>query len=209
MGGAEDTHRMLNSSPKENEPTPLHGAAADNLRYIRAAMESATAFTGVSGKGYVVGGITAAVAAWIAAQQPSATRWLAVWLLEAALAAGIMLLLTAGKARVEGKSLWTGSGRKLLFAFLPTFVAGALVTIALHLQGYTLLLPGLWLVLYGAGVITAGAHSIRLIPLMGILFMLAGAAQLSGFGPMNLTLALAFGGLHVIFGILIWRHHGG
>ena len=200
---------MQNKAPHNQEPTALHGAAADNLRYIRAAMESATAFTGVSGKGYVLGGLTAAVAAWIASRQPSATLWLAVWLLEATLAAGIMLFLTAGKARVQGKSLWIGSGRKLLFAFLPTFVAGAVVTLALHLQGYTLLLPGLWLVLYGAGVMTAGAHSIRLIPLMGMLFMVAGTVQLSGFGPMNLTLALAFGGLHVIFGILIWRHHGG
>ena len=200
---------MHNNAADNKEPTPLHGAAADNLRYIRAAMESATAFTGVSGKGYVLGGLTATVAAWIAARQPSATLWLAVWLLEATLAAGIMLFLTAEKARVQGKSLWSGSGRKLLFAFLPTFVAGAVITLALHLQGNTWLLPGLWPVLYGAGVMTAGAHSIRLIPLMGTLFMLTGIIQLAGFGSMHVNLALGFGGLHLVFGILIWRHHGG
>lgn len=190
-------------------PTSLHGVAADNLRYIRATMESATAFTGISGKGYVLAGLTAFVAAWIAAQQTTPLLWLSVWLLEAVLACSVTLLLSADKARTQGKSLWSGSGRKLLFAFLPTLAVGAVVTLAFHLQGNTMLLPGLWLILYGAGVMTAGAHSIRPIPLMGLLFIMLGSVQLLGLAPMTLTLALGFGGLHLAFGILIWRQHGG
>jgi hypothetical protein len=193
----------------DSSPTSLHGVAADNLRFIRATMENATEFTGISGKGYVLTGITAIAAAWIAAQQTLPLLWLAVWLLEAALACSVTLLLSAEKARVQGKSLWSGSGRKLLFAFLPTMAVGAVVTLAFYLQGNTLLLPGLWLILYGAGVMTAGAHSIRPIPLMGFLFIMLGSAQLLGVASMNLTLALGFGGLHLAFGILIWRQHGG
>ena len=86
---------------------------------------------------------------------------------------------------------------------------GAVVTLAFYLQGNTLLLPGLWLILYGAGVMTAGAHSIRPVPLMGFLFIMLGSAQLLVPATANLTLALGFGGLHLAFGILIWRQHGG
>ena len=200
---------MSKPDQRDTAATSLHGVAADNLRFIRATMEKATAFTGISGKGYVLAGLSAIAAAWIAAQQTLPLLWLAVWLLEAAFACSVTLLLSAGKARAQGKSLWSGSGRKLLFAFLPTMAVGAVVTLAFYLQGNTLLLPGLWLILYGAGVMTAGAHSIRPVPLMGFLFIMLGSAQLLVPATANLTLALGFGGLHLAFGILIWRQHGG
>ncbi len=200
---------MSKPDQRDTAATSLHGVAADNLRLIRATMEKATAFTGISGKGYVLAGLSAIAAAWIAAQQTLPLLWLAVWLLEAAFACSVTLLLSAGKARAQGKSLWSGSGRKLLFAFLPTMAVGAVVTLAFYLQGNTLLLPGLWLILYGAGVMTAGAHSIRPVPLMGFLFIMLGSAQLLVPATANLTLALGFGGLHLAFGILIWRQHGG
>ena len=110
------SNRSRQPSSEPEAPVPLHGVAADNLRFIRATMESATSFTGVSGKGYVLAGITAAVASWVAAQQASPAGWLATWMLEALLAATILLMLTSEKARVQGKSLWTGSGRRLMFA---------------------------------------------------------------------------------------------
>jgi len=200
---------MSKPDQRDTAATSLHGVAADNLRFIRATMENATAFTGISGKGYALAGLTAIAAAWIAAQQTLPLLWLAVWLLEATLACSVTLLLSADKARRQGKSLWSGSGRKLLFAFLPTMAVGAVVTLAFYLQGNTVLLPGLWLILYGAGVMTAGAHSIRPVPLMGFLFIMLGSAQLLVPATANLTLALGFGGLHLAFGILIWRQHGG
>ena len=200
---------MSKPDQRDTAATSLHGVAADNLRFIRTTMENATAFTGISGKGYALAGLTAIAAAWIAAQQTLPLLWLAVWLLEATLACSVTLLLSADKARRQGKSLWSGSGRKLLFAFLPTMAVGAVVTLAFYLQGNTVLLPGLWLILYGAGVMTAGAHSIRPVPLMGFLFIMLGSAQLLVPATANLTLALGFGGLHLAFGILIWRQHGG
>lgn len=190
-------------------PSSLHHAAEDNLRYIRAAMESATSFTGVSGKGYVLAGFTAVAAAWIGAQQRSPAAWLTVWMLELVLAAAITLVLVARKARGLKQTLWSGSGRKLFMAFLPAMSVGALLTLAFFLQGYTLLLPGIWLSLYGAAVMTAGAHSIRLIPLMGALFIALGGLMLLGLVPLHFSLGAGFGGLHIVFGLIIWRYHGG
>jgi hypothetical protein len=87
---------------------------------------------------------------------------------------------------------------------------GALLTIV-HLRSHEIgIIPGQWLMLYGAGVVTGGAFSIRVVPLMGLCFMVLGAVAL--FSPWtsgNAFLAAGFGALHIIFGAVIARKYGG
>lgn len=192
-----------------SKPVSLSQRAEDNLRYIRDVMEGASVFTGVSGKGYVCAGLTALVAAWLAAQQITEAAWLLVWMAELLLAAGIATALMVHKTSGLGKSIFNGSARKLLLAFIPTMVVGGLLTLSFYLQGMVTPLPGIWLGLYGAAVITAGAWSVRVIPIMGVLFVvLAALVMLTTISP-DLMLALGFGGLHILFGMWIWRYHGG
>lgn len=197
-------------APESGKVTWLHHEAGENLRFIRESMERGTVFTGLSGRGYVVGGFTALPAALLATQQASKDLWLGVWLLELLLATCLMLAFTARKCRESGTPL-TGSAtsRKLLMAFLPAMLAGGLLSFDLHLAGATDALPALWLTVYGAAVITAGAWSIRLIPLMGASFMLLGTLAAFTALDNDLLLALGFGGLHMGFGLWIWRQHGG
>lgn len=195
--------------PLRDEPPALHDRAADDLRFIRETMERATSFTGISGRGYVAAGVTAVAAAWLASLQASPEAWLLVWMGELAVAAAIALGLTARKARSQGGSLWSRTGRKLLFAFSPPMAAGGLLTAALYLDGRLGLLPGAWLALYGAGVMTGGAYSVRVIPTMGAAFLTLGGVALLTAVPGDLMLALGFGGLHVAFGLIVWRRHGG
>jgi hypothetical protein len=190
-------------------PAALHERAEDNLRFIRATMENSTSFTGISGMAYVLAGSSAVISAALAAQQPTAGTWLGVWMLDMLLAGTVLLVMTAHKAEKQGKPLWSTSGRKLLLAFLPAMVIGGVLTLALYLRDDLSLLPGLWLCLYGVAVMTAGAYSVRIIPLMGALFMLLGTAVLLAPLPPNLMLGLGFGGLHIVFGVLVWRRHGG
>jgi hypothetical protein len=92
----------------------------------------------------------------------------------------------------------------------PTLLAGAALTGGLSRGGLFELLPATWLLLYGASIVTGGSYSVRPVPLMGAGFMLAGALSLvspSGWG--DAYMAGAFGGLHIVFGIVIWRKHGG
>ena len=66
------------------------------------------------------------------------------------------------------------------------------------------MLPGTWLLLYGTGVVTAGAFSVRIVPVMGVLFMVVGGlAFLTPGLERDIVLACGFGGLHIVFGAII------
>lgn len=193
-----------------DSPVALHHRAMDNLRFIRDTMEGATRFTGVSGWGEVLVGLSALAAAPIAARQPTNEAWLGVWLIEALLAGALTLSAMMIKARLTGVPLLSKPGRRFWLGLTPPLAAGLVLTVALARAGQFDALPGAWLLLYGTGVLAGGASSVRAVPLMGGAFMLLGALAL--FTPPfmgNFLLLAGFGGLHLGFGILIARRHGG
>jgi len=189
---------------------PLHAHAADNLRYIRNAMERASAFTAVPGKGGIAMGLTALAAAGLSTLARTPEQWLGVWLAEACVALAIGLWAMARKARRTGSELFQGPARRFLLTLTPPLGAGALLTLALERRGQVEMLPGVWLLLYGTAVVTGGAMSVRTVIGMGALCMLLGAAALSSPASWGTAyLAAGFGVLHVAFGAAIARRHGG
>ena len=192
------------------EPETLHARALENLRFIREAMERSGTFTAVSGKGGVAAGAVGLGAACAASLQPTQARWFAVWMAAAVLGAGTAALFLVLKARRTGTPLDSGLGRKFLLGLAPPLLAGAVLTAALLRSSGFALIPGVWLLLYGAGVVTGGGVSVRAVPVMGTCFMALGA--LSFFAPPgwgDLFLGAGFGLLQVGFGAWIWRRHGG
>lgn len=192
------------------QPAALHDRAMDNIRFIRETMERASAFTAVPGWGQVAVGVTALVASYLAVHEATARRWLFVWLAEAVIA-----LLIAGwtldrKARATDTPLVSGPARKVAFSLSPPLIVGALLTAVLFKLRVTAVIPGVWLLLYGTGVVTGGMFSVSIVPLMGTCFMVLGAIALFVSPPWaNWLLAAGFGGLHIIFGIIIARKYGG
>lgn len=188
----------------------MHARAMDNLRYIRGMMEAAGTFTAVSGWGQVVIGLTAVGAALVAARQSSPWNWIATWLAEAGIAAGISVASLAIKAHLANVPLVTGPMRKLVLTFSPAMIAGAVLTAVLAQHNAFVFLPGAWMLLYGAAVVSGGTYSVRSVPVMGAAFMALGTVAL--FAPTSWTTTLmiaSFGGLHAAFGIWIARRHGG
>lgn len=192
------------------EPAALHAHAMDNLRFIRETMERAAAFTAVPGAGGIAIGCTALGAAALAARASSPAGWLAIWLGEGVLAGIIGLAGTALKSRRVHMPMLSGPGRKFLLGLAPPLFVGALLTLALFQAGIGSALPGTWMLLYGAGMLTGGAASVRVVPLMGLCFMVVGMVALfapAGWG--NLLLAAGFGGVHILFGTIITVKYGG
>lgn len=188
----------------------LDDRARDNLRFIRETMERAGSFTAIPGWGGVAIGITALGAAMIASRETLPNSWLLIWLGEAAVALAIAMWTTDSKAREAQTSLFTGPARRFVYSLAPPLFVGALLTALLVRIGSTGAIPGVWLLLYGTGVVTGGAFSIRIVPLMGLCFIVLGAVAL--FCPWswgNAFLAAGFGGFHILFGAVIARRYGG
>jgi hypothetical protein len=181
----------------------------DNLRYIRKTMEQAGSFTAVPGKGGVLMGLCAVGASRLSAGRQGDAHWLVVWTSAALLAVAIGIATAAVKARQCKMPLFSGPGRKFVAGFAPAILAGALLTAVFFRAGHTEFLPGIWLLLYGAGVVSGGYASVRVVPLMGACFMAAGAAALLAPGWDAILMPAGFGGLHMIFGIIIAVKYGG
>jgi len=195
---------------RERPPLALHDRALDDIRFIRRTMERSGSFTAVSGRGGIIMGLVALLAALGAQVTDSVAGWVAVWMGAAALSLGAALWAMSSKARAAGTTLLAGAGTKFAWNVSPPLLVGGLLTVAFLREGLTDLLPGSWLLMYGTGIFTGGAFSVRVVPLMGSLFMLLGAAAL--FAPASwgdAFMALGFGGLHLVFGGIIWRKYGG
>jgi hypothetical protein len=203
---------MLPMGPRtvrRSDPVALDDRARDNIRFIRETMERATSFTAVPGWGGVAMGITALGAAVIASRQTS-FGWLLTWVVEAGLAVAIAVWTTYSKARRAGTALFSGPGRRFVYSFAPPLFVGVLITLLLVRIGSIGAVAGVWLLLYGTAVLAGGSFSIRIIPLMGLCFMVLGTVALfcpDAWG--NVFLAGGFGGLHMLFGGIIARKYGG
>jgi hypothetical protein len=190
--------------------------AEENLQFIRRTMERSSTFTAVPGLGGAGMGAVGLVAAVVAANQRSAERWLLVWLLAAPIAIGIGATAMWRKAARSGAPLTGVVGRRFAMSLAAPLIAGAALTWGLWMNsGRALvelqeLIPAVWLLLYGTGVLAGGALSVAPVRLLGIALMALGIAALitpAEWG--TIWLGLGFGGLQLVCGLYIASRHGG
>jgi hypothetical protein len=155
-------------------------------------------------------GVIGLAAAIIAASQTSAERWLLVWLAAAVAAASVEIACMRRKATRVGVLLTSAVGRRFATGLAAPLVAGAALTWGVWTTGDRVLLPSIWLLLYGASVLAAGAFTIAAVRWLGLVLMALGLAALvtpPAWG--DVWLGAGFGGLHVVGGLYIARRHGG
>jgi hypothetical protein len=204
------TVRPIRPLPTEPPSPALHDRAMDNLRFIRETMAAAAAETAVSGWGVAAAGGVALLVAPIAHALPTRAGWLAAWLGTAVLAVTLVAGASIRKSARLGLPLAGGTARKLLLGFIPSMACGAVLTAVLWRNGSAGILPATWLMLYGAAVMAAGAHSVRSLPVMGACFLTLGSTAFvlpAAWG--DWLLAAGFGGLHLVFGPWIAARHRG
>ncbi len=201
--------RRLRLDDSPTPPTALSDRAIENLSFIRRTMEASGTFTSVSGRGVMGMGVLALLAAAYASRFPGLEARLLIWAGAAVLSGAVSGYAIVRKARHRKESALSGPGRKFVLNFMPSIAAGGALTVALLAAGLPDLLPGTWLLLYGTGVVTGGAFSVRVVPTMGLAFMALGALGLAVplWGPA--LMAVGFGGLHLAFGAIIARRYGG
>jgi hypothetical protein len=207
MGKIQPIHKIEEVA---DEPPSLHGRAMDNLAFIRETMEKSAVFTSVPGYGGMLMGVTACFAAYIAHTRPTIREWLITWLLEACLAFAIGMLAMWQKSKLSKLPLISAPSKKFVMNSLPAMICGVVITLGLWRFGMFEIMIPIWLLLYGASVVTGGSFSVKAVPIMGWCFIAVGT--IAFFVPNvygNLLMAIGFGVLHIVFGFIIGRKFGG
>lgn len=193
-----------------DETPSLGNRAIDNLQFIRDTMERSTHFTAVPGYGAILMGVTAIGAAYIANNSALVRDWWITWIAEAFLAFAIGLLAMWQKSKLANTSLTSVPAKKFAMSFLPPLVCGIVCTLGLWRFGHYESMVPMWILLYGAAIVTGGAFSVRIVPVMGWCFIALGAAAFFlPAGYANLMMAMTFGLLHIVGGFIIARRYGG
>jgi hypothetical protein len=180
--------------------------AEHTLETIRTLMERSQRYAHVSGySGLVAGGLTLAGCAALADGRwpgPAGAQFAWVWSVGFALALGVHLLLTFGRARRREEPVWSRQARTVLRAVGPGFVAGVAVTVAR--AGEWRELPAWWLIFYGCGALATGSFAPRAITRLGAVCLALGIASLWLWpGQPNVTMAVGFGVTHLVFGACV------
>lgn len=193
-----------------SEPVNIGDRAFDNLKFIRETMERSAVFTSVPGYGGMLMGATAVGASVFAAQAANYRQWLIVWLTEAVLAFAIGFLTMWQKSKTSNASLVSAPARKFALCLAPPLVAGIVLTALFYRLELFEFLPVVWLTLYGTAVVCGGVSSVKVVPIAGWCFIALGLISVflpRGFG--DLMMGIGFGGLHIVFGLIVARRFGG
>lgn len=194
---------------RATETVPIDAHAHATLRYIRRSMDGASLLT-VPGSAGIAMGIVGVAAAAATSMPRWHAKWLVIWLVAAVIAGALGGTLMVRQSRIQGHTLFGAPVRKFLLCLLPSIFAGALLTAVFWGDGNPVSVPGVWLLLYGCALVSATATTTRYVGALGVSFAaLACCAFVLPQSTHNFLLGVGFGGLHLLFGVLIGRvEHG-
>ena len=198
--------------------------AAAELRVIRQLMERPVRYSTQSGLAAVLAG--AAALAGLAADWyfwrrhgPAEAMWinLGVWTAVFVVAFLGAVVLTRIRERRRGMPFWSSIKKRLLLTILPPFVAAVGLTAAIMYRWYFGvgpnmwgLIPAVWMLFYGVACWQVGLFGAAELRVMGAAFVAAGLVA-GAFFHLHpyMALGLTFGGLHIVYGVIVWIRHGG
>lgn len=146
-------------------------------------------------------GLLAAAAHPLVPAARGGDEFVAYWLAVAGAGAVIGFASSARSYTLEEDDLERRRTRRVMAQFLPSLLAGAAVTVGVARADEVHLLPGLWAVLFGLGVVAARPHLPAAVWFVGAGYVAAGAALLAladaTAGPSGWAVGCVFGVGHL------------
>ena len=193
--------------------------ALDHISEIHRHLSKTEVYRGIGSLPVAISGLSAFAGGLLQSQWVEAgdsygfvVYWGLVALINLGLATGVIFY----NYFYRESSLDKKRTRRTLGQFLPSVLAGLLITISLIYSkpDFLVYLPGIWCILFGLGVFSARPYLPGLFIVVGLFFFIAGAVllALSGIGE-SLTpygMSLSFGpGLILSSGLLYWCNERG
>jgi hypothetical protein len=192
-----------------------------DIKEIKNMMSQSTQFISLSGLSGVLAGIYALIGAYLASRvlpQPKYFETNASWydpqeitnnlILIAIsillLSVGTAYIMTVGKAKSIGETVWNTSSKRLLINFcIPLFTGGILALLLLKQSVYDLIAP-ITLIFYGLACVNASKYTLRDVRYLGLTQIVLGliSVEFSGYGLY--FWALGFGVFHILYGSVMY-----
>jgi hypothetical protein len=198
--------------------------AEEHLRVIRSLMEKSTIYRAVAAPSALIGGLLAlgtgiALTATHSYDRSSGPRFFIAWMSVLAVTGLANLWILYRSAQQRQEPFCSAGMKTALLALAPShFAAGVLTAVIawLSLSGDSMvhaILPPLWAMLYGLGLLATGHFAPRSLYWLGVAFVLTGVGAMSAMligemPPPNLFMAATFGVLHIIYAICAWPRPG-
>ncbi len=193
-----------------------------DLATIRGIMEKRTKFISLSGLSGILAGIYALVGAFLAYRviyysentvyeayingiwSVEITKLLVIAFSVLTLASVTGLFLSMKKAKRLGQEFWNPSAIRMVTSFLVPLVTGGIFVAILILRGHAGWVPPALLLFYGIALHAAGNYTFSDVKTLGLLQIALGliAAVYPGYGLV--LWAVGFGGLHIIYGAVMY-----
>ena len=196
-------------------PTPLaQDQALRALAEIRTVIDRSARYSRFSALSCFLAGIAALIGSgccglvpFAGTQPQQGWMFLAVWAAVLLVAFVSQVLLTFMKARQRREAFWTPIARTAFGALAGPGVAGLAGSAVLVQTGHWELLPGVWLLLYGCGLWGVSFFAPLFLRGLGAAFMVAGVCAWAIPACSALALGLGFGGLHLVFGMVVMMRY--
>jgi hypothetical protein len=179
-------------------------SALESLEAIRDVLDRSTRYTQISSVGIALGGAAAMAAGTVGSilSMRKPLEFLSLWAVAFAIAIVLGVTTTSRKARRSGEPLWNRKLQFVLVRFAPCLVVGAVLTTAMAHMGRIEMAPGIWLGLYGLGILSVSMVLDWEFQLTGWSFLVASTVALFLLREHpNLSLLLGFGLIHVALGV--------
>ncbi len=112
--------------------------------------------------------------------------------------------LTKRKAKKNNEKIWTPASKQLFSSFFIPMITGGIFILLLIHRGYYGLIAPTTLVFYGLALVNASKYTLSQVKYLGLLEVALGLLSLYFFGNGLLFWVVGFGGLHIVYGALMY-----
>ncbi len=192
----------------------------EDIKEIRKIMDRSTRFLSLSGMSGITSGIIALIGAFLAyatiydgqdymqyrkalLTSDSPTQILLIAIVILVLSIGCAYFFTTRRAKKNNETLWDEHAKKMLINMAIPLVTGGILSLIFIFKGFVGLAAPLTLIFYGLALVNGSKYTYDEIRSLGLMEIGLGLLSAYFIGYGLIFWAVGFGGLHIIYGIVM------
>ncbi|MFT6810000.1 MAG: hypothetical protein ACJA01_003243 [Saprospiraceae bacterium] len=192
----------------------------EDIKEIRKIMDRSTRFLSLSGMSGITSGVIALIGAFLAyttiydgqdymqyrkalLTSDSLTQLLLIAIVILVFSIGCAYFFTTRRAKKNNETLWDEHAKKMLINMAIPLVTGGILSLIFISKGFVGLAAPLTLIFYGLALVNGRKYTLDEIRSLGLMEITLGLLSAYFIGYGLIFWAVGFGGLHIIYGVVM------